>query len=514
VNDWRKNVIQALTVAAEKLDPQAEKAMEKSSKKNKGDKVWVEVTTQPEKTKKSWVGRATFVWKKDQSEEKHSMPITLPGPAKLTIKSKKLQVKPKEGAAYFFGVDAPISKAKAPKKKDESEAGSRYDDFKGKEMTMQDVIDGGATLKEALGHLEPSKYPAPEIDPSTVRVDLTGDLDSKALLIWKDPKGRDQRAYTPEFHRRTAAKKWERVKKLDTRFDMAKEAIKAVMQDDKRDDNDRDAAAVLSIITETGLRPGRVAHLKKSGNRGISTLAAENITIDGDTVKLKFIGKSTKENNAEFTDPDLAKYLKKRLEGKSGSDLAFDVGDKDLSPIMDESGLSDFHPKDFRTLLATRKGAEALAGLEAPPPPLPENEKKAKRLIKKKVKEASQKVADFINNTAAMAQKAYISPAIIESYVTRVGGNMNMLGAAASTVSQVVAKGPPTAEELWETAKDITLPGADEDVEDMPESLDDEELDSDILPEALEGDDEMTDDEKKAVASALRAAASALSAGY
>lgn len=503
---WRPHVIEALTVVAEKFDPQAEKALEKSAKKDKGDKVWVEVTSQPEKERNAWVGRATFFWKKDPGKEKHSQMISVPGPAKLSIKSKKLHVRPKEGEAYYYGDNAD-DKKKVDKEK--VEPGGRFAEFKDQKLTMQDVLDQGASLKEALGHLKPSKYPAPDIDPANVTVDLTGDLDTKALLIWKDPKGRDQRAYTPEFHRRRAAKKWERVKHLDTRFDDAKTAFDGVFQNPERNQDERDAAAVLAIITETGLRPGRHSHLKKSGNRGISTLAVENVTIDGDKVKLAFIGKSNKENKAEIDSPELAEYLTARMKDKQPGDLLFDVGDGDLSPIMKEAGLGDFKPKDFRTLIATRKGAEALAALDAPPPPLPEKENAAKKLIRKKIKQASQIVADLINNTAAMAQKAYISPAIIESYVSRVGGNMAMLGASATKVSQVVASDKPTAEELWKTAKEITLPGADEEIEDMPESLEDEELDSDILPEELDG---MSDDEKKATAAALRAAAEVLAA--
>ena len=321
-----------------------------------------------------------------------------------------------------------------------------------------------------------------------------------------------QYAYTPAFHRRTAAKKWARVKELDAKFEGAKEAFSATFQDDKKDDRDRDAAAALAIITETGLRPGNSSDFKKSGNRGISTLAAENVTVDGDTVTLKFIGKSNKENNAKFKNADLAAFLTKRKEGKKAGDMLFTTSGKDMAGEMDSAGLGDFKPKDFRTLIATRKGAEALSALEAPPPPLPENEKKAKRLIKQKVKEASTVVADLINNTPAMAQKSYISPAVIEGYINRVGGTMSMLGASADTVSKVVAKGPPTAEEIWKEAMKIDLPGADEEVEDMPEDEDDEELDSDIMPEELQSE-EMDEDEKKEVAAALRAAVDKLRRG-
>ena len=92
-------------INAEKVSKADEAKMERGAKKNKKEKVWVEVTTPPEKTKGgNYVGRATFQRKGE--DEKHSEMITFPGPFKLRIKGKKLWVDPKKGEGFFYDADA------------------------------------------------------------------------------------------------------------------------------------------------------------------------------------------------------------------------------------------------------------------------------------------------------------------------------------------------------------------------------------------------------------------------
>lgn len=503
---WRQSVIKALTLVAEKLAPSGEKDLEKSEKKSEkreDEKVWVEVTTQPEKKGEKYVGFASFHWKKDRDEQRQSQIISLPNPATLKIKSRKLWVKPKGGAGYYYGTE--------PKKKEPKvEPGKDYEKFKGRKLTLKDIIDEGSSMKEAIGHLMPSKYPMKGVDPADVKIDLTGDVHSKTLAKWPQPTEKNpdkvQYAFTGEALERNAAKKWERVKELEPRFNEAKEKLPSLFQDESRSEKQRDSAAALFLISETGLRPGNESDFKKTGNQGVTTLLADSVKIDGDNIKLKFIGKNNKENTRDFNNPELAAYLKKKMEGKQGSDRIFNATDKDLSKHgLKEIGLDDFKTKDFRTLLACRKAAEELAAQKSAP--LPESEKEAKKMLKKVVKETSEKVADYLGNTAAMAKKSYISPAIFDAYVTRLGGDPKMLRASApESLMLLFAKDePPTAEEIWKQALEIELPEADEDFK--AEDEDDEQLDSVPLPEDLQ---DMSEDDKAEVAAALRQAIAVL----
>lgn len=93
-------------VAKQRLTRSQRRAMQRAAKKHlHKHKVWVEVTDQPKKGRHGvWLGRATFYWKGDPDKTKHSQVITPGGPARLTIKSMKLFVKPRDGEGYFYGV--------------------------------------------------------------------------------------------------------------------------------------------------------------------------------------------------------------------------------------------------------------------------------------------------------------------------------------------------------------------------------------------------------------------------
>lgn len=347
-----------------------------------------------------------------------------------------------------------------------------------KATTIGDIPDGVKGLKGAFGEqLGISKYPPPDIDPSTIKIDLSGDSDSHAVMTWRDKKGRLQAAYSNTFKKRNAAKKWERVKKLGPKYDKAVDKFAKTMNNPKASDRDRDAAAAMTIIAKTGLRPGGEAHLKATGSRGIGTLSPENVTIEGDTVKLKFVGKAGKENTAEIKDPELAKYLQERLKNPASKDRLFNSKDADLKKTMKAGGLADFKPKDFRTLQAGKLASDTFSNVGDPPPPLPKNLKKAKKLIFDKIKAAAKVVSDALNNTPAVAKSSYINPAIIQAWINLVGGK----DLAVASVTAAKKMKPPTMDEIFKEAMKIELPGADEDAEPLDE--DDPQLEEDPIPE-------------------------------
>lgn len=355
------------------------------------------------------------------------------------------------------------------------------DDTARKAKTAAD-LGGHEGLRKVLGHMDPSKLPPPDVDPASIQLNLDGDNDSKAMMTWRDSKGRQQAAYTPKFLNRNAAVKWERVKQLEAKADKAVEAFGSRMQDEKLSTKDRDAAAIMTIIGKTGLRPGSTSGLKSTGHRGISTLSADNVKVEDGKVSLEFVGKSGKTNRTTIDDPALASYLTERLKEKKGDELLFDAREKDLPGTMAAAGVKGFKPKDFRTRMAGKIAANVMSELDDPPPPMPASPSKAKKLVEQRVKEASSAVADQLNNTPAMAKKAYINPAIFQAWADSVGASQYLAAAAMAR--------KPTADELWKDALDVKLPDADKPVAVEPELEDDDQLDSVPEPElkgAVEG---------------------------
>ena len=391
-------------------------------------------------------------------------------------------------------------KAPAPKAKPKDYNLGKLKDAK----TINDIPNGVKGIKAAIGHLGLSKYPPPDIDPSTIKMNLSGDVDSHSVMTWKDKKGRTQSAYSDAFKKRNAAHKWERVKKLGPKYDKAIAKFTKALGSKRASDRDKDSAAAMLIIAKTGLRPGGEAHLKASGHRGVGTLSPENVTIEGDTVRLKFIGKAGKENTAEINDPELAKYMAARVKNPASKDRLFASKDADLKKTMKAGGLGGFKPKDFRTLRAGKLASSTLADVPDPPPPLPASVKKAKALLNKRIKQASTAVSDELNNTPAVAKSSYINPAIIQGWLKLVGGEKYVQASdafldrltstgwvdwyveaaptkpTADEVFRAVGEGKPTAEEIMREAMKVTLPGADQKI--AVDDDDDLQLEADPLP--------------------------------
>ena len=73
--------------------------------------------------------------------------------------------------------------------------------------------------------------------------------------------------------------------------------------------------------------------------------------------------------------------------------------------------------KDYRTVIATRKAREILNNYVGPPPPLTGNTEQDKVLLCKAMIDASEKVADILQNTKNVAKKAYIAPQVFKAFM-------------------------------------------------------------------------------------------------
>jgi DNA topoisomerase I len=269
-------------------------------------------------------------------------------------------------------------------------------------------------------------YPL-NIPKEHVDVNESGDVNSHWILRWKDPKsGMWKNAYSKEFMNRNAQEKWKRIQNVSAgTIDGIKKKSLKMMANEKAPQSVRDAAAVIAVIAHTGLRRGDKAKLEKSGNRGVSTLLPENVTIEKGVAKLDFIGKSYQENTAEITEPTLVAYLAKRKEEEAGrgqDNLIFHTTDAVIDATFDKVGGEGLKIKDMRTYVATDLARKLLFEDKTPPPPVPDNlpKTKVKKLVQDKLKGVYEKVAEKLNNTPTMAKNSYIHPNIIDFWMKKL----------------------------------------------------------------------------------------------
>lgn len=285
-----------------------------------------------------------------------------------------------------------------------------------------------------LKELNLNRYPV-GVDKAdvTIHVDLKDkeDCNSKAVATWTDKKtGKQVRVYTREFLHRNAQKKWQRIEDI-TKDDIDK--IKSLSKKGLSDKIDKiaQASAILMIIAETGLRVGQTAGLKETGNKGVSTIAPDDITIskNGD-ISLNFIGKSYKENTALIQNqPELAKYLRSLKSKMKGQERLFEIDRTFVDKVFkNKFGYKDLKIKDMRTYVATDLAREYLfKDVKEFKQTLTGEPKKDVKSIKDKLKSVYEYVSDKLNNTPKMAETSYVHPAVRLAWIEYLGYDENSL---------------------------------------------------------------------------------------
>ena len=274
----------------------------------------------------------------------------------------------------------------------------------------------GAQLPEhvqtRLKALGVSKLPAAHIADVHVSDRLGDDKAAHkgALLVWKDDKGREQRAYTAEFDKTNAQKKWARVLANRPKIEAAIGQL-----GEKALASPAHAAALL--IAHTGLRPGSDESVKATGHYGATTMEARHVSFTDGEAHIEYVGKAGKVNKATVTDDKLVAALRKNVGGpppKAPGERVFNVP-RDAVAAAAPSGVK---LKDFRTTVATVKAERLLSTMK---PALTGNDKKDARQIIGILKQVSTDVSKTLNNTPAMARRSYIAPQIIQAWAAQHG---------------------------------------------------------------------------------------------
>jgi DNA topoisomerase-1 len=135
--------------------------------------------------------------------------------------------------------------------------------------------------------------------------------------------------------------------------------------------------------------------------------------VNGSQVRLRFRGKTGREQSIALDDSRLARIVK-RCRDLPGEELftyidengaVSAVGSDDVNAYIREIAGDDFSAKDFRTWIGTVECIGALAdparhGAEA----------------KERIAAALRCVAARLGNTPAICRKAYVHPAVLETY--------------------------------------------------------------------------------------------------
>jgi DNA topoisomerase-1 len=181
-------------------------------------------------------------------------------------------------------------------------------------------------------------------------------------------------------------------------------------------------ATLVRLLDTTYMRIGNEEYAASNGSYGLTTLRRPHAGVRGDTLRLRFRGKSGVEHAVELDDPRVAAVVR-RCQQLPGQELfqyqddeggAHAVGSSEVNDYIAEAAGERFTAKDFRTWHGTVQALEltrlgCACGVDA----TARDAFSAKKVL--------AEVARQLGNTPAVCKKSYVHPAVLDLGETLAG---------------------------------------------------------------------------------------------
>lgn len=230
-----------------------------------------------------------------------------------------------------------------------------------------------------------------------------------------DAAGRKQYRYHPQWTARRSDTKYFRLLEFGKALPLAR---KRIAKDLRRKDFDelKVLAICVQFMQKTLIRVGNASYKELYGSYGLSTLRNKHVKVDGNSLKLSFVGKKGVKQELSLNDKTLAKLIKRCMEIPGQDLFQYYTDGKDHKPIdsgkindyIREITGSDFTAKDFRTWGGTLEALRQLAVCCSNA-----DEEKPK---KKVIVEVLDCVASKLGNTRAVCKSSYVYPLLLETF--------------------------------------------------------------------------------------------------
>lgn len=231
-------------------------------------------------------------------------------------------------------------------------------------------------------------------------------------LRYTNARNKVQPMYSQAHTDKASRAKFQRIKKLMENIEPLDEYLEANWRTD-------DSAAALYLMRKTGIRPSSMNN--NTGNQatfGVTNLQARHVTLNKDSVRLKFVGKKEVDQDHTYKDPELFEMFTQYSEGKKGREEIFPgANEHKLRAIMKEVMGDEYKVYDLRTLIATQYALQLVAARKRPAAP------KTKQELKKWRNEVGDAVSDMLGNKRDEALKSYIDPDVFTKWEEAVSND-------------------------------------------------------------------------------------------
>jgi DNA topoisomerase I len=275
------------------------------------------------------------------------------------------------------------------------------------------------------------------IPPAWTDVWITLQENGHIQATGQDAIGRRQYIYHPLWRERKDRAKFTRALALAETLPAARRAVTIDLRQ-SRDAKSRVLAAGFRMLDTGSLRVGSERYAEANGSVGLTTLLCSHVSVGGDTVSLRFPGKSRQAWRSEIVDADLAAVIRslarrgpgaRLLSYKDGSRWRAVSANELNGYVRDRTG-GLFTAKDFRTLHGTIAAARSLARHG------PERTARRRRMA---LAQAMREVADVLGNTPAVARRSYVDPRVVRAYSRGRTIDPHRLDAAESELRALLA---------------------------------------------------------------------------
>lgn len=227
--------------------------------------------------------------------------------------------------------------------------------------------------------------------------------DAHLQAVGFDARGRKQYRYHPDYRQEREARKFE----LCTPFGRALPKLRERVAEDlagRKLTRDRAVASVLALLDTGAIRVGNECYVRENKSYGATTLRNRHAKMEGRLLRLRFRGKSGKQQEITCSDAALIRCVRK-MQDLPGQHLFqyVDPDDGSVEPV-DSADVNDylretmgeaFTARNFRTWAASALAFGML--VENPDVPL---------------KTMLASVSEHLGNTPAIVRKSYIHPAV------------------------------------------------------------------------------------------------------
>lgn len=254
------------------------------------------------------------------------------------------------------------------------------------------------------------------IPPAWQDVWISPNPRARLQAVGTDAAGRRQYVYHQSFRAAQERAKFDRL--LD--FAIALPGLRARTASHLRlEPYEREwtCALAIGLVNKAWFRVGSDRHARRSRTYGITTLTKRHVTVEADEIRFCFRAKNRNLIRRSVRNATLARGVSLLLDLPEGGRLfryewqgeLVGLNSTRLNDYLGEHLGDGFTVKDFRTWGGTLLAATALARRGTA-----DSEPEAKGTLAA----AMLAVADELGNTPAVARDSYVSPAVVDAYLS------------------------------------------------------------------------------------------------